>query len=289
MGFREAIVDELQGYPWISGTTGTAMFSTFGAAQDASVQELRDAIRMRDPARAPVDALGAIGNDRVILKAPVETWEQYRARCILAPDEWYWGGTAEGYLFFTFGPYGFTSSTVGVFSNDEIAWDGNTEWHSRVFFLVDSSSGYFTTDGLWPEDDGDADTADTWLEDEDAATWNSNATMADLRFLRSSIRLTKADYAYPVTIGVWLSGAGSLPDGFWDSPGGDWPDDVADAGGAVWDEDEGGAEPLFLTLGNVWGQEDWLADWVDNWTEDDEPMVDLPEEERWIDFPGEEN
>lgn len=291
MSFRDAILEELSGYPWLAGATATAMFGVFGDAQDASKSDLADAIRMRDPAKCPPDALDPIGRDRRVLRAPIETADNYRARLATAPTDWYWGGTDTGFLTFVFAPYGFDDTTVQSFSNDEIAWDDNTDWHSRGFFLADSTDGYFTTDGLWPEDDGDEDPGDNWIEDDDGSTWDSNATAADIAYLRSSIRLTKGDYAYPVTIGVWLSGDGALPDGFWDSPGGDWPEADGDADGAVWDEGDGGEEPYYLTLGNVWGQEAWLGDGpnTDVWSEDDEPMVDLPEQERWIAFPGEED
>jgi hypothetical protein len=285
--FEAALLEELAAIPWLDDTAGRAYVEAIGEDHDAGVRELKDAVLMREPLLAPADALAPLGRDRMVLRAPVHTNATYATWLDQAADLWEVAGTAQGWLN-VFVPYGFTAATVQFLSNHEVGgfWDGNEDWFSRVFGFVDSRSGYWESDGTWEEDPG---SGELWSEDEDpgAPTWDSSATVGDLAYIREQGQLWKGEGAYPTSIAVWLD-TDQMPDGYWDSPGGLWPEDVGDAGGAVWVEDED-CHPLYWTLGNVWGQEAWLAPGSEDvWTEGDEEMVDLVEEEKWIAFPGEE-
>lgn len=284
-GFEPAMLDELAAIPWLDDATARGFVGAIGAEQDTALRELKDAVLMREPLLAPADALPYLGRDRLLLRAPVETDAEYAVRLDQAVDLWEVAGTGAGYVN-VFVPYGFDATTVQALSNHEVSgsWDGNTDAFSRVFVFLDSRSGYFESDGEWPEDVGDV-----WAEDDSpaAATWDSSATLGDLAYIREQTIAWKGDGAYPTSIPVWLDTT-QMPDGYWDSPGGVWPEDVADAGGAVWCEDED-CHPLYWTLGNVWGQEQWTAPGsTDVWEDGEEDMVDLPESEKWIAFPGEE-
>lgn len=301
MSFETALLEELADLAWADGPEARGFMSVLGAGQDVLAAELKDSIKMTDPLLAPSDALDPLSRDRLVIRAPVESGgtaqdNKFRMRLSTAPEDWYWAGTEAGYIRFVFGPYGLTAEgspdvstgTVKVLTNHEVSgqWDGG-DWFSRVFFIVDARD-LWSTDGLWPEDVGDAG-GDVWSEDTETALWDSSLTVGLVRFFRAAIRRTKADDAYPVSIAVWVGGAGSLPDGYWDSPG-EWAEDVGDAGGAVWDEGDSGAVGVYVTLGHVWGEESWTGDGpgTDFWTEDDEPMEALHETQRWIAFPGEE-
>ncbi|MCC6559653.1 MAG: hypothetical protein IT372_42595 [Polyangiaceae bacterium] len=272
MTFERARLEELARVPWIDGSNGRGLLGALGAAQDSELRTLKDGVLARCPAAGPDDALAYQGRDRTILRAPIEDAGAYRARLVEANALWYWCGAGDAYVNI-FTPYLLSAGTVSVLSNHEIVWDDNADWSSRVFLLLDSRDGSFGTDSVW-----DAD-ASVWQDDPDDGatfTWDSSATVADLHYLRRSIRNFKADWAYPVTIAVWLSG-GQLEDGYWDSVGAVYDD------GGVWSED--GGEPLYWTLGHVWGEEQWVGDGVDTWLEDgDEPTSPIPETEQWVDF-----
>lgn len=278
--YEQTLTEEIVRVPWLGGETGRALAGAIGKRQDAEDRALKDAVLMKCPSLAPVDALPLLAVDRMLRRAPVESNAALALRLDQAQDIWDSGGTAAG-IAAVFAPYGFTSATVQVLRNCQVSgnWDGNEGWHSRVFVFLDSTSGPFHTDGNWEEDPG----SDVWSEDENGDTWDSSATVPDLRYFRASVRDLKSDDAYPVTIAVWLPGV--LPDGYWDSPGGEWPEDDGDAGGAVWAED---GSPLYWTLGNVWGQEAWLSGGVDNWVEGAEDLVTVTEADEWVAFPGEE-
>ena len=284
--YEQAFVEELARVPWLAGKTGLELAAALGRQQDGEDRALKDAVLMRCPLHAPADGLDLLALDRMILRAPIESDGGLVERLDRAHDIWDAGGAAAA-IVDVFKPYGFTSSTVQVLRNCQVSgfWDGNEAWCSRIFVFLDGTAeGAFHTDGTWPEDGG----SDLWSEGEDGATWDSTATVADLRHFRSEIRTRKQDGAYPVTIAVWLSGA--LPDGYWDSPGPVWPEADGDAGGLVWAED-GDCSPLYWTLGHVWGEEVWCGDGpgTDTWAEGEEELSDLPESDQWIAFPGEES
>lgn len=285
MSFLDAMLEELQRTPWMAGEQAEAIVSVFAEGHEAGARSVKDAVLMQDPLLAPDDAVAVIAEARHMIQAPPESLDEFRERLAGHLEHWSAAGAAAGYID-VFRPYGFDETTVAVFSNHEVGgfWDGNADWQSRVFPFLDSRAGYFSTDGLWTDDAG---LSGLWQENESSAdeahtfVWDSSASLADLSYFRRAIRLQKADYAYPVTIAVWLAGAGALPDGYWDSPG------VYDDG-SNWTEGDGQEVGVYWTLGNVWGQEIWLADGVDAWTDEEGAMVDLPESEEWVAFPGED-
>lgn len=284
--FETALGEEVAAIPWLDDEAAQGYFAAIGADSDVGMRELKDVVLLREPLLAPADALAPLGRDRMILRAPVHSDQTYAEWLDRAADLWQDAGTGAGYVN-VFVPFGFDSTTVQALSNHEVsgAWDGNEDAFSRVFVFLDSQDGYWKSDGVWEEDPG---SGALWEEDEgpDAATWDSSATLGELAYLREQIHAWKGDGAYPTSIAVWLD-TDQLPDGYWDSPGGLWEEDPGS--GPVWFEDED-CYPLYWTLGNVWGQEAWTAPGsTDVWAEDDdEPMVDLPEEEKWIAFKGEE-
>lgn len=278
--FEQTFIEELRRVPWLAGHDGEAIVGALGAQQDIELRALKDAVLMRCPLEAPSDALSLLALDRMLLRAPPESNADFVLRLDRAHDIWEQGGTSKG-IVELFKPYGFTSATVQFLRNCEVggAWDGNEAWFSRAYGLVDSRDGYWDYDGEWEEDPG----SDVWSEDENAETWDSTATVPDLRYLRAATRLLKSPDSYPVTIAVWLS-THQMPDGYWDSPGGLWPEDEPDANGAEWCEDES-CHPLYWTLGHVWGEEAWTGDGVDTWVEDEEiEMVDIAECDQWVAF-----
>lgn len=278
MSFAEALDQELAGTPWLYGPTGRAFVSVVAADQDTAIQQLKDVGTARDPLLAPVDYLPALSHDRLLPIPPIHELASLgiqQAWIANAHEFWQIAGSSAGYVRL-FEPYGFDADTCQFLSNHEVGgyWDGNADWHSRVFGFLDATGGLFSTDGLWTDVDA---SAGLWSEDESPAgdTWDSNAKIGDLRYFRDAIRLTKGDYAYPVSVAVWLEGAGALPDGYWDSPG------VYDDGDN-WDEGDGLEQPLYWTLGHVWGEESWIGDGVDNWPS--EGAAPLGENDVWDSF-----
>jgi hypothetical protein len=229
MGFKETQVQQLP--KWISGadhtghSEGVAFEQSFGATKDAELDLLKQAAKVRWPQSGPDDALTLMGRDRVLLQAPIESNSDYRLRLTNAPDLWLWGGTKTG-IIDRFAPYGYDATTCHIYNNNEIVWDGNALFYTRVFGLLDYV--YWTVDGLW-SDPGNYD---------DGALWDADMTVADADYLRKSIRAWKSEWAYPVVLGLVLGNA-PAGDGFWDTigfydDGGFWTDiDLyASAGGA---------------------------------------------------------
>lgn len=139
---------------------------------------------------------------------------------------------------------------VQVVNNGEMGgfWDGNSEWFSRVFFLVTS---IYTDPPIWSLDDTWGSVGD-WG---DGGLWAIDMTEMELAYLRASVRRHKSPGAYPVLAAL------SMPGGdMWGDPG-DWGDGDWNATEAV----------IYLTFGHVWGEESWLGDslvdvWGDNGT-----------------------
>lgn len=275
MSFAAALDQEIQGVPWLSGPTCRAFVGASAGLQDATLATFKDCGKSLDPAYADASWIPALAHDRLMLQGWAESAADFAVRLSGAIDRWENGGQATGYVQ-VFEPYLFTAETCQFLSNHEVsgAWDGNADWFSRVFGFLDSTgSGWWSTDGLWS--DGISDWSDS--ESPSAATWDSSATVGDLQYLRAAVRLQKADFAYPVTIAVWLRGAGALPDGYWDSPG------LLDDGGN-WDEGDGLEQPVYWTLGNVWGQEDWTGDGEDFYPAEAAETDTLTGDDAWIDY-----
>jgi hypothetical protein len=141
-----------------------------------------------------------------------------------------------------------TCTDVQVVNNGEVGgfWDGNSEWFSRVFFLVTS---IYTDPPVWNLDETWGDPGD-WG---DGGLWAIDMTEMELAYLRASVRRHKSPGAYPVLAALSM-------------PGGDMWGDPGDWGDGNWNGTE---NVIYLTFGHVWGEEAWLGDglvdvWGDN-------------------------
>jgi hypothetical protein len=250
MGFEAARKKQLPTY--VGNATGQAYQGALGALDDAELDVLKDGIDARLPIYAPHDAYPLLGADRGLLRAPIENEQAYVARLEQAHDIRYWDGTKPA-IQQILAPYGITAAQCIVHDNCDGDWDGNREWFSRFFVLVDvTTNGYFATDGNW-NDNGTYD---------DGGLWDSTISQADARYWRRSIRGLKAPASYPVV----LAFVKVFGDGLWDSIG------SYDDGGN-WD-DANAPTVFFITIGHVWGEELWLGGDDGNW---DAPEI-------WQDF-----
>lgn len=275
---------------WLYGAEARAHQGAVGAEQDGLVAGVKAAVKLGHACLGciePVDdaALFHAGEERRLLRAPNEPGAAYLERMQRSWSIWYWGGTNDG-LAQVFEPFyrdwGFVPATtdlrrlepardaalidlqrmhgrvnpfywhaenpptcehIRVYNNGAIDWDGNTDWFSRVFIFLDSSwqdpGGPWQCDSQWDQA-GDYD---------DGGLWDTTMTAFEATYIRTMIRRMKSPGAYPTTVAVWLPG---LPfDGFWGSPG-DYDD------GGLW-EAENDSDPLYLTIGHVWGEEAWLG------------------------------
>jgi hypothetical protein len=80
--------------PWLTGPNGLNEFRSYGSVIDGEVTLLTEAVKARFPDYATTDALGEIGNDRLLIRGPVETDENYATRLKFAWDDWARAGTA---------------------------------------------------------------------------------------------------------------------------------------------------------------------------------------------------
>lgn len=102
MPYRDS---QIQGAPTaLQKPYGRAWLRAQGIVKDYYLARTKQAVKMRFPDFAPPDALGAIGDERLIDRsagpqvAIPETDAQYAARLKNAWGIWYWGGTAFGML-----------------------------------------------------------------------------------------------------------------------------------------------------------------------------------------------
>ena len=228
---------------WVADQQGIAFEPSFGLLKDQAQALLKEAVKARWPDPWRGDALPLQGRDRRIYRAPVETDAQYAARLNTAGDLWQWAGTPTA-MVGIFAPYGYSStsttgSRVTVVPNYAVILEGNLTWFSRFIILVGPS--YWSSDGLWSSP-GNYN---------DGGVWDSTAQIADLDFLRASIREMKAPGSYPVLIGVQL--ADIAGDGLWDSP-----PDAYDAAGATWST-AGSSDVTYWLLGEFWGQDAYFG------------------------------
>jgi hypothetical protein len=85
--------------PWLRQGAGEAWLRGVGDAKDGLELRLRESVKARFPAEAPLDALTRIGGDRGGLERGVtETEAAWRARLRGAWDVWPWAGTPTGVL-----------------------------------------------------------------------------------------------------------------------------------------------------------------------------------------------
>lgn len=82
----------------LQGPQGAAFMRSLGITKDFYAARARQAVKMRFPSFASTDALGAIGDERLIDRGPTETDAAYAARLRDAWNAWTFGGTAFGLL-----------------------------------------------------------------------------------------------------------------------------------------------------------------------------------------------
>lgn len=181
------ITEWLQQVPivWLVGNeNGLADVTSYGSVLDDHVSLVRQAVKARMPNKAPSDALGYIGNDRVLIQGASEADTNFRTRLQTAWDDWARAGTALELLVQLFWA-GFPGSTIvqqnGLYyqlSGDPVAGEdptsllvigdlgvditqtitgvGNPPWwsfdtntdHTSRFAVILSSGGAFTTSGV---------------------------------------------------------------------------------------------------------------------------------------------
>lgn len=183
---------------WLQGGNNGKLLYTIGLANDAVIAWAQNGVRARWPSTAPSDALGHIGNDRVIERGPSQVDDGYRAQLRQACDTWRLAGAAATILrqlraYFAPGngpPMRVVSDrnvwheidqTSGVVTRTKVSpanwiWDSfhGTRWR-RGWVIIDARS--FITIDLWG-DPGD------WG---DGGVWGSDATFEELVALRLAI------------------------------------------------------------------------------------------------------
>lgn len=222
------IFDDLQGTlatRRLKGPDGQLFVRFSGLGKNVEQQNYLDAVMARWPASAPDDGVGYLAEDRRIEQAPIESAAQFKARVATAHDLHYWDGTKTG-IKNIFAPYAAAGSTtvdamVTVF--DEWEFVGALGyWWSRFWIVL---HGYFIADLTW----GDAGAYD------DGGTWDTNATVKDLAYIRREIRRVKAPAAMPFLVAVITTYG---VDGIWANSG------TYDDGG-VWSNST-------TVVGNLW-------------------------------------
>lgn len=97
MTYEDWLVEEVVP-TWLRGTWGARWFRVLGRLADIIGEGARQAVKARFPKHAPVDALDAIGWERLIDRGPNESDERYRQRVAGPWDVWPYGGTATGII-----------------------------------------------------------------------------------------------------------------------------------------------------------------------------------------------
>lgn len=224
---------------FLADDQGTSFERTFGQVKDDALAVLKEAVKARWPDAARPDALPYQGNDRRIRRAPDESDAAYAARLQRAHDIWQWAGTPTA-MVNVFAPWGYDATTLAVVPNHQVILEGNAEWFSR-FVLLLSSPGRWGPDSPWDN------IADEWA-DATSETWDSNAAMEDLDYMRAEVRTFKSPWSFPVVVAATLFGEGP-----WDQN----PQDYYDVGDFVWDDTPDTI--IYWPLGRVWGDEAWLG------------------------------
>lgn len=178
--------------PWLLGPWGIKWVNVLGGKADDLLTWAKDGVKARFVLECPDDALPAIGYERMIERAPGESYDNWRQRLWGAWETWKWAGTdrgiynALGLLGWTISPWVYESlyswpinwPTSGlVWILPASSWGGdcpdgdNDPTHFARFWVV--ADGYamgYRTDGTW------ADTG-TW---DDGGAWDfSDATTAE--------------------------------------------------------------------------------------------------------------
>lgn len=195
MGLRDSILNIAP--PWLLEAVGGGLLYTGGLILDAVGDAwLKEGIKARFPDSAPTDALGYIGNDRLIDRGPGELDPSYVIRLRQAIDTWRNAGggrtiLAELAAYFTnvaTPPLRLVSDSSiwhefdwGTKLTTRTAAAGNWVWDVytgarwfRGWAIIDSTGAAPWTPDVW-------DLVGTWG---DGGTWGSNATVYDVAAIR---------------------------------------------------------------------------------------------------------
>jgi hypothetical protein len=83
---------------WLSRPKGAAWLRAMGDEKDTTVARAKDAVKQRFFELADRDAQALGGQERQIVRGPLETNATYGERLVGAWDAWSWAGTAKGLL-----------------------------------------------------------------------------------------------------------------------------------------------------------------------------------------------
>jgi hypothetical protein len=181
--YEQWLVEQSPG--WLQGPYGAGYVGTLGLTKDTVVDAVKQAIKARFIKLAPNDALGYIGDDRVIERYPVDTDATYRARLVAAWETWLYAGTDRGVIA-AMNAAGFAN--VQIFNNlvgpgFEMTWppDSDAANWSRFWVVI--------TDPQW--------TGVAWGDGHkwgDPWSWGTTATAADAAWIRAIIRKWKSSH-----------------------------------------------------------------------------------------------
>ena len=284
----------------MDGPNARAYQGAVAADQDDALAALKSAVKLRWPLPGCVDAaddsgLRAIGEQKRILRAPLEDGDRYRERLERSSLTWYWSGTKAGLLapwepFFNAD----SASPTFVYPTEELR---------RLDPIVDATMISIQTargrvDPLYFHANTPASCTDVQVlnNGEIGGFWDSNAEWFSRVFF-----LVTSTYVDPYIWnldGTWGEAGNWGDGGLWGTtmteqeaayirasvrrhkspgaypvlaaismPGGDmWGDPGLWGDGGIWNSRE---LVIYLTIGHVWGEETWLGDGlVDMWGSD---------------------
>lgn len=202
--FREWL--EALSPPWLRGVRASELWETLGLSLDAMADASREAVKARFPTLAPVDALGAIGADRLLERYSVQGDAEWRAWVVAAWDLWTYAGTTNA-VERALHEAGFANATVhwalGSAPPDYVgSWPpgGDLANWSRFWIWLAEPWPFSWEAVRW----GDGHKWGTgW-------TWGSTATVAEINYVRSIARKWKPAHTVCEGIFVPISGYRTL-------------------------------------------------------------------------------
>lgn len=179
---------------WFQGPVGSAMLEAIGKQQDNCLDMFRQAIMCRFIFMCPDDALKYIGAERNMEQYPNESLDDYRYRLWASWQAWRYAGTDKGITDQI--KYAFNIENVSIRTNaqwDPAPPDGNTEWWSRFWVVIDQPHPW---------------TVYRWGEGEwgDGRRWGCDITVDQRELLKRIIRKWKASHAYCEAIIIKFDG-----------------------------------------------------------------------------------
>lgn len=214
---------------WLTSGDGELVLYSLGRVEDEWMERLRQGLNARFPTRAPSDALGAIGQDRRIVKGFVEADATYASRLLRWLDDWKTAGNPFSLMQQVKAYSGATrlrtvdqrgnwftldgDDQAYVFDQGNWDWDGlpDTNW-SRFWLIIYSETGPWERVEWGTHDWGEA-----------GRTWGSTATPEEVKSIRGIVRDWKPAHAKCVKIIVSFEDDAfdptdaqpPLPDGTW--------------------------------------------------------------------------